>query len=324
MKANRQSKAWHFIGAGALGCLWIHHCRAGGLDLTLLLRNEQRLAQFKRAGGVALAQNGGTDLQNCVARTMEQAAALQPPQSVRQLILCCKAQQTAAAFAAIATLLANDATVLLLQNGMGVAEELLAARPGLRLFCGVSTDGAHLVAPFTVQRAGVGNTRIGLFPEEPTLVASRKLCGQLDVPGLTLEPCADIRLAQWQKLAVNAVINPLTALYDITNGAVLTSAEPSALIAPLCAEIARVAAAEGVALDAGSIRSDVYRVCQLTRANISSMLQDTRQNRDTELDYINGYLLGRAAEHRIDMPINRQLIDRLRAHRPPPRSAPSA
>jgi 2-dehydropantoate 2-reductase len=324
MKANRQSKSWHFIGAGALGCLWIHQCRASGLDLTLLLRNEQRLAQFKRAGGVALVQNGGAELQTCVALTTEQAAALEPPQSVRQLILCCKAQQTAAAFAAITAAVADDATVLLVQNGMGVAEELLAARPGLRLFCGVSTDGAHLVAPFTVQRAGVGITRIGLFPAEPTLGSSRTLCSQLGVPGLTLEPCANIKLAQWQKLAVNAVINPLTALYDVSNGALLTSAEPSALIAPLCIEIARVAAAEGLTLDADSISQDVYRVCQLTSANISSMLQDTRQGRDTELDYINGYLQRRAAEHRIEMPLNLQLIDRLKAQRPTPIAAPRA
>lgn len=318
MKADCQSKPWYLVGAGALGCLWIYHCRASGLDLTVLLRNPQRLGQFNRAGGVALMVNDKPDVQPCAARTPAQLAAVRPPQSIQQLILCCKAQQTRIAFADVAELLAPHATVLLLQNGMGVAEELLAARPGLRLFCGVSTDGAHLVAPFTVQRAGVGVTRIGLFPEDPTLLPSRGICASLKVPGLKLEPCADIRLAQWQKLAVNAVINPLTALFNIKNGALLSLAEPKALIAPLCAEIASVAGTEGIPLDADSIEAEVHRICRLTRKNVSSMLQDVRQGRGTEWYYINGYLQRCADRHGIATPENRRLIARLENIQPGP------
>ncbi len=315
MKVKLQSKPWHIIGAGALGCLWIYHCRASGLDLTLLLRNRARLAEFTRIGGVALLVDGRADLQRCSAQLTEQLAAAQPPASIEQLIICCKAQQTASAFAGVANLLAQDATVLLLQNGMGVAEELLAVKPGINLFCGVSTDGAHLASPFTVQRAGIGVTRIGLFPAEPGMAVSRELCELLTVKGLTLEPCANIKLAQWHKLAVNAVINPLTALFDITNGRLLTLPETSAMVAPLCAEIASVAKAESIALSAESIEAEVHRVCRLTSANISSMLQDVRQHRDTELAYINGYLQRCAVRHGVDTPLNRQLVSKLEQHR---------
>jgi 2-dehydropantoate 2-reductase len=315
MKVKLQSKPWHIIGAGALGCLWIYYCRASGLDLTLLLRNRARLTEFTDIGGVALLVDGRPELQACAAQLPEQLAAAQAPTPIEQLIICCKAQQTVSAFTSVANLLAKNATVLLLQNGMGVAEELLAIKPGMSLFCGVSTDGAHLVSPFTVQRAGVGVTRIGLFPAEPGMAMSRELCKLLAVAGLTLEPCANIKLAQWQKLAVNAVINPLTALFDINNGKLLTLAEPGAMVAPLCAEIASVARAEGMALNADSIEAEVHRVCRLTSANISSMLQDVRQRRDTELAYINGFLQRCAARHGIDTPLNRQLISKLEQHR---------
>jgi 2-dehydropantoate 2-reductase len=144
---------------------------------------------------------------------------------------------------------------------------------------------------------------------------SRELCELLAAEGLALEPCANIKLAQWQKLAVNAVINPLTALFDINNGKLLTLAEPNAMVAPLCAEIASVAGAESIALNADSIEAEVHRVCRLTSANISSMLQDVRQRRDTELAYINGYLQRCAARHGIDTPLNRQLISKLEQHR---------
>ncbi len=285
--------------------------------MTPLLRNGEQLEQFTRVGGVALMVNGRPKLQPCTAATAVQLAQARSFPPIAQLIICCKAQQTAAAFAGVVDLLAPDATVLLLQNGMGVAEELLLVRPGLKLFCGVSTDGAHLVAPFTVQRAGVGTTQIGLFPEDPAMALSRELCQRLEVSGLTLAPCADIRLAQWQKLAVNAVINPLTALYDISNGGLLTLTEPKSLIAPLCAEIAGIASAEGIALDPKSIEDNVHRICQLTSANVSSMLQDVRRGRDTELDYINGFLLRCAARQEVDAPLNQQLIARLRARQSP-------
>jgi 2-dehydropantoate 2-reductase len=314
MKVKLQSKPWHIIGAGALGCLWIYCCRASGLDLTLLLRNRARLVEFTRTGGVALLVDGRPELQTCGAQLTDQLAAAQPPAPIEQLIICCKAQQTASAFASVANLLAKNATVLLLQNGMGVAEELLAVEPGMSLFCGVSTDGAHLVSPFTVRRAGVGVTRIGLFPAEPGMAKSRELCELLAVAGLTLEPCANIKLAQWQKLAVNAVINPLTALFDINNGALLTLPETSAMVAPLCAEIASVARMEGIDLTADAIEAEVQRVCRLTSANISSMLQDVRQCRDTELAYINGYLQRCATRHDIDTPLNRQLTRKLEQH----------
>lgn len=308
MKLNGQSKPWHILGAGALGCLWAFHGVGDNRDIRLILRDRERLLQFQRSRGVTAIVDGKTVLHPCKAVLADQ---LDSP--IEQLLICCKAHQTHAAFDSVAAALTHETTVVLLQNGMGVAEELLSQRPGLRLFCAVSTDGAHLVDTFTVQRAGHGSTRLGRFPRDPGLGACKELCQRLAMPGLKLEPCEDILFAQWQKLAINAVINPLTALFSLNNGELTTHPEAMQLITPLCREIASIGHAEGIELNAANIEQNVVQVCQQTAANISSMLQDIRQRRPSEVDYINGFLQRCAATHGLPAPVNHQLIEALAA-----------
>jgi 2-dehydropantoate 2-reductase len=306
-KASSTREHWHILGAGALGCLWGFHASAGGLAITLLLRNASRLAQFTAAGGIGLVADEDTTVQTCQAISVD---ALD--ESIEQLLICCKAPQTVAAFTQVANHLGNNATVLLLQNGMGAAQELLAIKPDLQLYCAVSTDGAHLPAPFRVRRAGSGINLVGRFPRDSSLAASRQLCERLQVPGLTLQPCADIALAQWHKLAVNAIVNPLTVLFNCKNGALLDN--PAALdhIAAMVQEIARVSHAMDIDLSAAEIHASVLTVCRQTGGNISSMLQDIRAQRGTEIDYINGYVQRCALQRGITARHNQLLIDKVK------------
>ena len=53
----------------------------------------------------------------------------------------------------------------------------------------------------------------------------------------------------------------------------------------------------------------VMQVIDATAENISSMLQDIRALRHTEIDYINGFLLRRARAHGIAVPENTRLFE---------------
>lgn len=85
------------------------------------------------------------------------------------------------------------------------------------------------------------------------------------------------RIRQLQKLVGNAVINPLTALYDVPNGALLKSDEFRAIAAQICEEAARCFAAQGPIEDALSTQSlydNVLTLASVTAENISSTLSD--------------------------------------------------
>ncbi|VFS24587.1 2-dehydropantoate 2-reductase [Enterobacter cancerogenus] len=60
---------------------------------------------------------------------------------------------------------------------------------------------------------------------------------------------------------------------------------------------------------AEDLRYYVDQVIDSTAENISSMLQDVRALRHTEIDYITGYLLKRARAHGVAVPENARLYD---------------
>ena len=112
---------------------------------------------------------------------------------------------------------------------------------------------------------------------------------------LKVEASRDIGRDLWTKLLVNAVINPLSVILQGHNRLVAEE-RFDALKSPILAEGAAVAAAEGFELhiDAAFVNRFV------SSDNITSMLQDFRRNKPTEIDFINGAIAaaGQKARHR--------------------------
>jgi len=69
---------------------------------------------------------------------------------------------------------------------------------------------------------------------------------------------------------------------------------------------------EGIHSSVDDIRYYVEEVIESTAQNISSMLQDIRGLRHTEIDYITGYLLKRARAHGISVPENVRLYEQVK------------
>jgi 2-dehydropantoate 2-reductase len=113
--------------------------------------------------------------------------------------------------------------------------------------------------------------------------------------------------AVWRKLVGNAAVNPVSALVGVTNGELLDHLA-SRIVDGAAMEAARVASAEGVPIaDDEAIR--LWRsMAELTASNRSSMLQDVRSGRPTEIDWINGEVVRRGAHHGVPTPVNEALL----------------
>ncbi|MEM2804786.1 MAG: ketopantoate reductase C-terminal domain-containing protein, partial [Zestosphaera sp.] len=123
---------------------------------------------------------------------------------------------------------------------------------------------------------------------------------------LHVQVVEDIEPYRWLKLAVNAAINPLTALYEVKNKFIAIDENLSRIAAMVVAEVQEVAEKYGVKMPTDPL-GEVMRVAKATGENYSSMLQDIMHKKKTEIDYINGEVVVRGREVGVPTPVNEVL-----------------
>jgi 2-dehydropantoate 2-reductase len=277
---------------------------------------------------------------------------------ISTLWITTKAQQVMTAIQSLLPRLSSDSTLVLLQNGAGLLEQMIRdlfpdqeKRPSFVL-C-VNTHGAYVKdwgkkassKGIVTEWAGVGDIAFGVLPnihmqrhveqhhpDSPllnpfssippplshfnfpsssssslqTTISSLLACTELNPRFLSLSA---LQVLQKQKVAVNAVINPLTSIYDIKNGLLLSHNQHiQPTMFGICQEASSVFAAqlrrelheysqkvgqeqlsveqkeiletgtlqESHPLHAVSLYTKTIQVARSTGQNISSTLQDIR------------------------------------------------
>ena len=187
--------------------------------------------------------------------------------------------------------------------------------PAARIFAGTTTEGAYRIAPLHIRHAGRGTTRLGPLDTgqgPPCTAQPAPWFGDWQGSELDCTWEAHIEAALWQKLAVNCIINPLTAVHRCRNGELASRPELAAEVEALCREVMQVSYAAGFTGTAQQLDRDVAAVIAGTAGNRSSMLEDVTRARETEIDYITGYLLRVADKHGIVAPRTREMYRRVK------------
>jgi 2-dehydropantoate 2-reductase len=278
------------LGCGALGQLWLTALCKHGHEVQGWLRVPQPYCS------VNLIDTDGSVFN-------EYLTANDPDFLAKSdlLLVTLKAWQVSDAVKSLATILPKTTPILLIHNGMGTIDELQSiAQP---LLIGTTTHAARRDGNVIIHVAK-GTTRIGPAREQDGDFSYLAEILQDVLPDVAWHD--NIRAELWRKLAVNCVINPLTALWNCQNGELRQHPEKIALI---CQEVAAVIEREGHHTSVDDLRYYVEQVIDSTAENISSMLQDIRALRHTEIDYITGYLLKRARAHGITVPENAHLFE---------------
>jgi 2-dehydropantoate 2-reductase len=289
------------IGTGAMAGLFAARM-AKHAEVTMLGTWEEGLAALD-AGGVFLVDADGSEDVSPVRATSDpkDCAGHHPA------LVFVKSWQTARAASQLASCLDPEGVALTLQNGLGNLEVLQEALGEERAALGVTTTGATLLGPGRVRAGGAGPTHVAFHPRlEPLIVLLRRAGFEVDVT-------EDLEGLVWGKLAINAAINPLTALLGIPNGELLARPHALALMDEAAQEAAAVAAARGVNFpyeDPGAI---AVEVAGRTANNRSSMLQDVQRGALTEIDAICGAIAHEGEMLGVQTPINRTLWHLVRA-----------
>lgn len=217
-------------------------------------------------------------------------------------LILVKSHQTAHAAELARQILSPSGVALTLQNGVGNLEQLTAVLGQNRANLGITSEGAALLEPGVVRHAGSGHTTIANSSE--TAVPPQKIVELFQAAGFATSLSTTVDGLVWGKLAVNAGINPLTAVLQVPNGFLAENPAARELMALAAQEVATVAAAQNIPLPFADAAAQALAVAQATASNHSSMWQDLANGRPTEIEAICGAVVAAGRRLGVATPVN--------------------
>lgn len=331
----------YILGAGSMGSLLAHEIAKqfpNEIQTVLLFRSRARLDQFIHEKSELQIRRFG-DNESKLSKSQHMAGYEPPllkggnPAWIENLVVSTKTYNTIQAFEPYIKNLNSKSNILILQNGMGMAECLRNRfwpnpKDAPTFFQAISTHGAFKSSPNVVQHAAIGTLKVSRIPPEGSFAKEEYTLNDLP-PFLkliietrslhsTYESYDKFILSQIEKLMANICINPMTTILDCSNGDLLFGNKIVPMLKKAISEAIFVIKAEydGVLrhipeansfLDDERLLISVLNVCKLTAQNSSSMREDVRNLNQTEIDWLNGHIMALGRKHGISTPINKFL-----------------
>jgi 2-dehydropantoate 2-reductase len=275
------------VGGGAVGLLmaaYLHRM----YDITLYTRRQSQAALLNK-NGLRLMKDRKEETFFIKAKHIEQS------EMNDDVVFVTVKQYDLPKLASSVNRLQNVPTIIFLQNGMGHLQ-LLSQFNNRNIVLGVVEHGALKHDDRTVEHTGEGKISLAVWKGE--MGGAQRFIEQSSshFPFLFKKDWYEM-LAM--KLAINAVVNPLTALLRVKNGQLLEVNEYRIMMQLLFSELKDVLSLS----NEQQAWENIVHVCEKTANNRSSMLKDIEQGRQTEIDAILGYIIQRGKSMNIQTPL---------------------
>jgi len=292
------------LGQGAIGTLWASQL-ANIEQVSLSVYSTSPLTSTERSNDIntAFSHFNGQSEQLTFTKATEQHLL-----AAEVLFVCVKAPHVVHTITPLLKQLPDSIAIILCHNGMGTLDELMPLLPAASsVLTMITTHGAFRPTQKHTIHTGLGKTDLGVVKGAWSQSQNKQLTALLNKALPQVNWQEQIIEKQWLKLAINCVINPITAIHNVANGEVIKP-KFKRLVSALSDEISQVASSQRVVICSEEIIKQVSVVANNTAQNRSSMLCDISQQQATEINYINGYLLKLAAKANICVPENEALV----------------
>lgn len=215
------------------------------------------------------------------------------------ILLTTKAHDTVEAIGKIKPLLKKDTVILVLQNGLG-NEDLVKEIVGreVKVVRGLVTSAAEFLDAGKV-----------VFWKGETVMekneTSEKIASVFNESGLKTRLVNEMEREVWNKLIVNCVINPLSAIFKVRDNEIGMNSLKT-VRRKIIQECVAVGKAEGILFDP-NIEEYVEKKIS-SYSNFSSMCQDIMKGKKTEIDFLNGKIVELGKKHGVPTPVNETLV----------------
>ncbi|OYT47166.1 MAG: hypothetical protein B6U85_05895 [Desulfurococcales archaeon ex4484_42] len=288
------------VGFGAIGTLIAYALNKSGLTPYIILRNVIEVKRIIVHGRKLKLPNDEEVKINFKAITYNDVPKVK---HFDVIFICTKAYDFSNALNDLLTKLRDFNLIVTCQNGLGTFEYAQERVSTYKVAALVINHGVHKISNNVYKYVGGGESYLGqkegIKNELVHYVA--KLLNTLNITIVN-----DIEPYRWQKLLINAGINPVTTILKERNEVIIKNEYAKKLALKAVSEGELIAREIGITLPKDP-KLELIRIAMATKDNYSSMYQDLILKGRTEIDFINGALVRISKKLNIDAPVNESL-----------------
>ncbi|MDP2112640.1 MAG: putative 2-dehydropantoate 2-reductase [Bacteroidota bacterium] len=265
------------IGTGALGGFYGGMLARAGLEVHFLFRSD---FEFVRIHGLRVdSVNGNFHLPEVNAYHTTQQMPF-----CYLILFCMKTTGNHLLAVLIKPLLHPESVVVLLQNGLGLEEELSAQLPGVQIAGGLAFICSNKVGPGHINHLDYGKLVLGSHNvSNPEIL--KQVVNDFQSAGIHADLSSDLRFARWQKLVWNIPFNGMTVVLNTTTDLLMANENTRELSRELMLEVIHGANACGVPLKE-SLAQQMIEMTIKMKPYAPSMKLDYDFGRPMEIEYI--------------------------------------
>ena len=293
------NRSYAILGTGALGGFYgakLHHA---GLDVHFLLHSD---FDYVSEHGLDVRSNSYGDL------SIAEPNIYRRPQDLPRcdvVLVALKTTNNDVLVKILPAAVGPDATVLMMQNGLGVESAASAVVPHNIILGGLAFLCSNKLGPGRIHHLDYGAVRIGEHRSDgqPAGITPRVEAVGADfrLAGLRADLEADLVSARWLKLVWNMTFNGLCVVRGCTTDVLMNDPDQRAYCNAIMREVAAIAAGCGHGI-AEKFLDSMMRTTDDMVAYKPSMLLDYQRKNPLELDAIYAAPLAAARKAGVECP----------------------
>lgn len=285
------------IGGGAIGLLVSYFLQSNGNEPVIYTRTIEQAENIKKSGLTYVNMKGYKAAFSVEVKPIETFEGDEPFSVIAVKQTAIKELNKLKAL--------SEVSCLFLQNGISHLS-FIDHLPNDHVCVGVVEHGALREGYSTVHHLGEGRIKLSSYRGD-SLHDWEKLLHSERFP---IQSETNWEKMLFEKLIMNASINPLTAILKLTNGELLSNEHAFRLMKRLFEETI-------TALNMVDRQEELWKelliLCRNTSLNRSSMLKSVENGQQTEIDSITGEIIKRATLKSIQIPYSRFVYEAVKA-----------
>jgi 2-dehydropantoate 2-reductase len=275
-----EQRSYAIIGAGALGGFYGARLQQAGCEVHFLLHSDY---EYVREHGLVCESKDG----DFTLPRVNAYRAVRDMPHCDVVCVCLKTTQNHLLPNLLSPVVKNDGAVLLMQNGLGVEEDVAKIVGAERVMGGLCFLCSNKIGPGHIRHLDYGMVSLGEFASRGISNRMRGIADDFQRAGIPVQLAEDLAVARWQKLVWNIPYNGLSVVLNANTDALMADSYTRQLVEDIMREIVANAHAVGVAVD-HEIIERMLEYTEKMKPYRTSMKIDFDERRPMEVEAIFG------------------------------------